>query len=118
MTVKTVEQVFGTGAQRLASGATTPSAGLFIPDSALISAGLATPSTATAERHLVAVIINAKSALTQTGFDADTDQKVYVSTGFASFVNRGTNNDSYRLDQLTFNLAQLDQLSTIDPDNY
>jgi hypothetical protein len=118
MAEPTVAQIFGTGATRLTSGATAPSAGLFIPDSALVTAGLGTPSTATAEGHLVAIIKNAETGLTQAGFDADTDQSVYVANGFPSFTNRGTNSDSYRVDQKIFNLAQLDQLATIDPDNY
>ncbi|TAF07768.1 MAG: hypothetical protein EAZ77_08645 [Nostocales cyanobacterium] len=118
MAEPTIAQIFGTGATRLASGAAAPSAGLFIPDSALVSAGLATPSTAKAEGHLVAVVLNAKTALTQTGFDADTDQSVFVASGSPYFTSRGTNNTSYRVDQFTFNLAQLDQLATIDPDNY
>jgi hypothetical protein len=118
MPEKTIAQIFGTGASRLASGATTSSGGLFIPDSALISAGLANPSTATAEGHLAAIVLQVKSILTQADFDIDTDQSIYVSSGFSSFTRRGTNNDDYRVDQLTFNLAKIDSGSTLDPDNY
>ncbi|MBK1990996.1 hypothetical protein A0J48_026410 [Sphaerospermopsis aphanizomenoides BCCUSP55] len=118
MAEKTIAQVFGTGATRLASGASAPSAGLFIPDSALVTAGLATPSTATAEKHFVAVLLNAKTALNETDFALDTDQSIYVVPGFSSFTTRGTDSVAYRVDQLTVNLAQLDQLATIDPDNY
>ncbi|MBO1058456.1 MAG: hypothetical protein HEQ27_18860 [Dolichospermum sp. JUN01] len=118
MPEKTIAQIFGTGASRLASGATTSSGGLFIPDSALTSAGLATPSTATAEGHLAAIVLQARTVLTQTAFDTDTDQSIYVSSGFSSFTTRGTNNDAYRVDQLTFNLAKIDSGSTLDPDNY
>ncbi|MDZ8067771.1 MAG: hypothetical protein RMY64_19465 [Nostoc sp. DedQUE08] len=114
----TLAQVFGTGTTRLASGATTPSAGLFIPDSALQASGLATPTTATAEGHLVAVVVNAKSYLTQTNFDANIDQSLIVTDGFSSFTTRGTNNTPYRQDQLTLSLAKIDTNSTIDPDNY
>ena len=118
MPEKTIAQIFGTGASRLASGATTSSGGLFIPDSALTSAGLATPSTATAEGHLVAIVLQARTVLTQTAFDGDIDQSIYVSSGFKSFTTRGTNNDDYRVDQLTFNLAKIDSGSILDPDNY
>ncbi|MEH2307004.1 hypothetical protein [Nostoc sp.] len=114
----TFVQVFGTGATRLANGATTSSAGLFIPDSALTAAGLATPSTATAEGHLVAIAINAKSYLSQTNFDANIDQSLVISEGFSSFTNRGTDNTRYRTDQLTLSLAKVDTAATIDPDNY
>ncbi|MDZ8070896.1 MAG: hypothetical protein RMY64_35660 [Nostoc sp. DedQUE08] len=118
MAEPTLVQVFGTGVTRLASGATTPSAGLFIPDSALQTAGLSTPSTATAEGHLVAIAVNAKSYLTQTNFDANPDQSLIVTDGFSSFTTRGTNNTPYRQDQLTLSLAKIDTNSTIDPDNY
>ncbi|MEH2210825.1 hypothetical protein [Nostoc sp.] len=111
-------QIFGTGATRLASGATTPSAGLFIPDSALQTAGLATPNSASAEGHFAAINLNAQSYLTQTNFDANADQSLYLASGFSSFTTRGTNNDSYRVDQITINLAKLDTSATIDPDNY
>ncbi len=118
MAEPTLAQVFGTGAVRLASAAAAPSDGLFIPDTALQAAGLATPSTASAEGHLVGVILNAKGYLTQANFDANTDQSLLVTDGFSSFTTRGTNNDSYRLDQLTISLAKLDTSSAIDPDNY
>ncbi|MEH2128307.1 hypothetical protein [Nostoc sp.] len=118
MAEPTIVQIFGTGATRLASGAATPSAGLFIPDSALQTAGLATPSTATAEGHLVAIAVNAKSYLTQTNFDANIDQSLIVTDGFSSFTTRGTDNTAYRQDQLTLSLAKVDTSSTIDPDNY
>lgn len=115
----TVEQIFGPGATRLANGAAAPSAGLFIPDSALVAAGLGSPSTATAEGHLVALCINAKTYLTQAAFDSNIDQSIYVSDGFSNFTTRGTNNDPYRIDQpFVFNLAKIDSGATIDPDNY
>ncbi|BAY74174.1 hypothetical protein NIES25_51720 [Nostoc linckia NIES-25] len=118
MAEPTIAQIFGTGATRLASGATTSSAGLFIPDSALQAAGLATPTTASAEGHFAAVTLNAQSYLTQANFDANTDQSIYLANGFSSFTTRGTNNDPYRVDQLTINFAKLDDSSTLDPDNY
>ncbi|WP_227789276.1 MULTISPECIES: hypothetical protein [unclassified Nodularia (in: cyanobacteria)] len=115
---KTVVEVFGTGAARLASGATTPESGLFIPDSALEDAGLATPATATAEGHLAAILVGAQSTLTQAGYDANIDQSLYLLPGFTSFVSRGVDNDSYRVDQITVSLAKLDTGSTIDPGAY
>ncbi|WP_334876652.1 hypothetical protein [Nostoc sp.] len=118
MAEPTFVQVFGAGATRLASGATTPSAGLFIADSALTGAGLATPSTATAEGHLVAIVVNAKSSLIQTSFEANIDQSLIVADGFSSFTTRGADNTAYRQDQLTLSLAKIDTSSTIDPNNY
>ncbi|MBN3926113.1 hypothetical protein [Nostoc sp. NMS4] len=116
MAEPTIVQIFGTGATRLASGATTATTGLFIPDSALTAAGLATPSTATAEGHFVALLLAAKAYLTQSNFDANTDQSLLLADGFSSFTTRGT--DNYRQDQITVSLSKIDTSSTIDPDNY
>ena len=118
MAEKTIAQIFGTGAARLASGNSAPSAGLFIPDSALITAGLTTPASATAEGHLVAIIINAKTVLTQEAFntDASLDQSTYIVNGFASFTTRDST--SYRVDQLTLNLAKPDSGAILNPSSY
>jgi hypothetical protein len=118
MAEPTLVQILGTGTTRLASGATAASAGLFIPDSALIAAGLATPTTATAEGHLVALLLAAKSYLNQANFDVNTDQSILIADGFSSFTTRGTNNTPYRQDQITLSLAKIDNGATIDPDNY
>ena len=118
MAEPTITQIFGTGATRLTNGATTPSSGLFIPDSVLQAAGLATPSTANAEGHFVAIALNAKTYLTQVNFDANIDQSLVIADGFSSFTVRGTNNTSYRQDQLTIYLSKIDAGATLDPDNY
>ncbi|MTJ11851.1 hypothetical protein FJR11_04415 [Anabaena sp. UHCC 0187] len=116
MAEKSLEQILGTGATRLASSAAAPSAGLFIPDSLLISAGLITPTTATAEGHIVAIVKLLKTNLTQTVYDADNDNSVYVSDGFASFTTRGTT--QYRVDQVIVNLAKIDSEAGLDPTKY
>ncbi|MFN6486613.1 MULTISPECIES: hypothetical protein [unclassified Nostoc] len=116
MAEPTIVQIFGTGATRLASGATAPSAGLFIPDTALQAAGLATPTTASAEGHFTAILLNGKTYLTQANFDANTDQSLLLADGYSSFTTRGTTN--YRVDQVTVSLAKIDTGATLDPDNY
>jgi hypothetical protein len=116
MPEKSLTQLLGTGATRLASAAAAPSAGLFIPDSLLISAGLTTPSTATAEGHIVAIVKLLKNNLTQTAYDNDNDNSVYISDGFPSFTTRGTT--QYRVDQVIVNLAKIDSESIIDPTKY
>lgn len=116
MSEPTISQVFGTGATRLTSGAAAPSAGLFIPDSALTAAGLASPTTGKAEGHLAAILLGAKTTLTSTAYDADTDRSIYLSDGFSSFSTRGTT--AYRVDQIVVNLAKPDSGATLDPDDY
>ncbi|MBE9202111.1 MULTISPECIES: hypothetical protein [unclassified Nodularia (in: cyanobacteria)] len=118
MAEKTVAETFGAGAARLASGVTTSESGLFIPDSALVTSGLATPATATAEGHLAAILVGAQSALTQSSYDTNIDQSLYLAPGFASFTTRGVDNDPYRIDQIVISLAKLDSGSTIDPSAY
>ncbi|MBD2568368.1 hypothetical protein [Anabaena lutea] len=109
MAEPTITQVFGSGASQTATTVTITKADL---------PGLTASPSNTAESLLAAIILFAKSFLTQTAFDANTDQSIYIETGFASFTNRGTNNDSYRVDQLTINLAKIDSGSTLDPDDY
>ena len=116
MAKPTISEIFGTGAARLASGASAPSAGLFIPDSALIAAGLTTPSTATAEGHLTAIILKAETVLTQTAFGTNTDQSIYITNGFSSFTTRGTT--ANRIDQKTLNFSKPDTGATLSPGDY
>lgn len=118
MAEPTFVQVFGTGTTRLANGATTSTAGLFIPDSALQTAGLSTPSTATAEGHLAAIVINAESYLTDANFTANIDQSIVVADGFSSFTTRGTGNTAYRQDQKTISFAKADTSTSINPGDY
>jgi hypothetical protein len=116
MAEKSLVQILGTGATRLASAAAAPSNGLFIPDSLLIAAGLTTPTTATAEAHIVALLKILKTNLTQTAYDLDTDNSIYLSDGFASFTNRGIT--QYRIDQIIVNLSKVDTSSLLDPTLY
>lgn len=118
MSEPTIAQIFGTGATRLSNAAPAPSGGLFIPDSVLVAAGLTSPSTANAEGLLTAIILQAKTFLFQANFDANINQSIYIEDGFASFVGRGTNNISYRVDSINFNLAKIDTNSTINPNDY
>ena len=116
MAEKTLVQIIGTGATRLAAAAAAPGAGLFIPDSLFIAAGLPDPTTATAEAHIAALIKLLKETLTQAAFDADTDAQIYIENGFDSFTTRGTSR--FRVRQLTINMAELDSGATIDPTKY
>ena len=118
MAEPTLAQIFGTGTQRLASGETTPSAGLFIPDTALVSAGLATPSSASAEGHLAAVVINAGTYLNQTNFDANVDQSVLVADGFDSITTRTGVTGNQRTSQKTITFYKADSSTGLDPDDY
>ena len=113
-----LEEVFGTGAQKVASGATVAESGLFIPDSGFVAVGLTSPTTATAEAHLVALLKILQGHLTEASYEADTDRSIYIEAGTSSFSNRGESLDQYRVDPLTFNLAKLDVNSTLSPDDY
>jgi hypothetical protein len=109
MAEPTLTQVFGTSAAQDATTLTITKADL---------TGLTPSANNTAESLLVAIIVKALSALTQTNFDSNTDQSIYIATGFPTFTFRGINNDSYRIDQFTINLAKPDTAATIDPDDY
>ncbi|MBD2243223.1 hypothetical protein H6G26_06205 [Nostoc sp. FACHB-888] len=101
--------IFGAGAMQDATSITIQKAAL---------PRLNPNSSNTAESLLVGILLKAEATLTQTSFDANLDQSIYFSTGFSSFTNRGPNNDSYRVDQLTVNLVKPDTGSIIDPDDY
>ncbi len=118
MAQPTIEDILGTGAQRLASGDTTTSSGLFIPDSALIAAGLDDPTNATAQQHFVAILVKASGVLTSSAFDADTDRTIYFEPGLSNFINRGANNERYENTPLTINMAKLNPAGVLDPDSY
>ena len=109
MAEPTLAQVFGASATQDSSTFTITKASL---------SGLTASSSNSAESLLVAILLKAQSYLTQANFDANTDQSIYAATGFSSFTTRGTNNDPYRVDQITFNLAKADTASTLDPDDY
>lgn len=80
--------------------------------------GLTATANNTPESLITAILLRAKLGLDKTTFDTNLDQSIYVDQGFPGFVFRGTNNDSYRVDQLTVNLAKPDTVSGIDPDDY
>lgn len=114
----TITQVFGTGATRLLATDPAPEPGLFIPDSALISAGLTTPETATAEGHLAAILLKAKSALTQANFDLNIEQSIVVENGFSNITQRGETAAEYRNDPLTINLWKPSTDNIRNPNDY
>ena len=72
----------------------------------------------TPESLLTAILLKSKETLTKTTFDTNTDQSLYIDTGYPSFTTRGTNGDSYRVDQFVVNLAKRDTAAIIDADDY
>lgn len=105
----TLTQVFGTNAAQTAATITITKADLL---------GLTASSDNSAESLLVAIVLKVQSALLESSFNTDTDQSIYIASGFPTFAFRGSNNNQYRVDQLTINLAKLDTGSTIDPNDY
>ncbi|MEH2169336.1 MAG: hypothetical protein V7K41_22295 [Nostoc sp.] len=109
MAEPTLVQVFGTGTTQDATTITILKVNL---------PRLTPSATNTAESLLTGILLKAKDGLMRTTFDTNIDQSLYVEGGFAQFVFRGTNNDGYRVDQLTVSLARPDDASIIDPNNY
>ncbi|WGV23366.1 hypothetical protein [Halotia branconii] len=109
MAEPTLTAVFGANATQTSTTITISKADL---------PGLTASANNTAESLLVGLVLLAKQSLSQTNFDANLNQSIYVDNGFPTFTFRGTNNDSYRVDQLTINLAKPDTAGTIDPDDY
>ncbi|WP_414530808.1 hypothetical protein [Nodularia chucula] len=109
MAASTITQVFGPGASQTATTITIAKADL---------PGLTPGANNTPESLLAGIALKAQSGLPRSSFDTNTDQSIYIENGFASFITRGPDNDSYRVDQLTINLAKPDSGATLDPDDY
>ena len=109
MAEPTLTDVFGAGATQTATTISILKADL---------PGLTAAANNRADQLLSAILLKAQINLTKTSFDADTDRSIYIDTGYPAFTFRGVNNTSYRVDQLTVNLAKLDTSGTIDPDDY
>ncbi|AFZ56917.1 hypothetical protein H6G54_12060 [Anabaena cylindrica FACHB-243] len=75
-----------------------------------------TSATCTADQVIAALVIKAKATMTQTVFDAEIDQNIYVSDGFSSFTTRGET--PYEVRQIVVNLAKEDEGATLNPNNY
>jgi len=80
--------------------------------------GLIADAENTGESIVAALVLKIKSSLSQTNFDNNLDQSIYVENGFPNFVFRGDNNEQYRVDQLTVNFAKLDENETVNPNDY
>jgi hypothetical protein len=109
MAEPTLQDVFGANATQNGTTLTITKADL---------TGLTASSNNTAESLLVALILKAFAYLTQTNFESNIDQSIYLANGFPSFTNRGTDNTQYRVDQININLAKIDNDGTIDADDY
>jgi hypothetical protein len=75
-----------------------------------------TATTCTADQVIAAIAIKAKAVLTQTAFDAEAEQRVYLTDGFSSFITK--NESSFVVRQITLNLAEPDTGATLNPNNY
>ncbi|MBD2489432.1 hypothetical protein [Aulosira sp. FACHB-615] len=109
MAEPTLQEVFGANAIQDANTITIYKSDL---------PGLTPQENNTAESLLTGINVKAKQALTQSNFDENLDQSVFIERGFSNFTFRGPNQDSYRVDVLTINLAKPDDSDEIDPDNY
>jgi hypothetical protein len=108
MAEPTLIQVFGAGATQTATTITISKADL---------AGLTPSATNTAESLFVAILLKAKSFLSDTNQETNIDQSVSVTDGFnPTFVTR--NSARYKRDSLTIEMDKLDEDTGIDPDDY
>ncbi len=112
MAEPTLTDIFGAGANQTASLIT-------ISKADLAAVGLTASADNTAESLLAAIVLRAKTALTQTTFDSNIDQSITIESGFDSIVQRDTGNSlfaNYRQFQQTVSFYQAD-LAILDPDN-
>ena len=112
MAEPTLTQVFG-------AGATQTTTTLSIAKADLAALGLTASADNKAESLLVALLLQAKTALTPTTLETNLDQSISVAESdfnFQTLVTR--NNRTYRQSTYTINLQKLDQGNTVDPDDY
>ncbi|MEM6436176.1 MAG: hypothetical protein AAF773_20340 [Cyanobacteria bacterium P01_D01_bin.115] len=113
MAEPTIPAVFG-------AGATQDGTTLTINKADLVAVGLTADASNTAESLLTAIILLAKSALTEDGFNTNLDQSLTVADGFSSIVQRDDGTGTfvnYRQSQLTVSLHTADSFS-LDPDDF
>lgn len=113
MAEPTITEVFG-------AGATQTSSSITILKSDLVAVGLTAGASNTAESLLTAILLIAKASLTQSSFEANSDQSIVIEPGFDSIVQRdnGSGNfASFRQNQFNVNLHKPDS-DVIDPDAY
>lgn len=80
--------------------------------------GLTPSANNTGESIYAALSLTAKNYLSESNFENNLDQSIYLEEGLPNFLNRGENSDRYRTDQLTINLAKIDTDTGINPDDY
>lgn len=109
MAEPTLQEVFGAGALQTATTLTILKSDL---------TGLTASATNRADALFAAILFKGQMSMTKALFDADTDKSIYIASGFSSFITRGTTNTSYRVDQITINLAKIDSGATLSPNDY
>lgn len=107
MAEPTLQQIFGAGATQTAGTLTIQKSDL---------AGLTAAADNRGEQLLVAVILQAKSFLTATNQETNSEQSVTIEDSFESLTPR--NNQQYRQKTLALNLQKLDTSPGVDPDDY
>lgn len=113
MAEPTLADVFGGNASQTTTTLT-------IEKSDLAAVGLTASATNSAESLLAALLVIARSALSQSNFESNLDQSVTILPGFNSIVSRdnGTSQfTSYRQTQLNVNFHKLDD-GAFNPDDY
>ncbi len=112
MAEPTLVQVFGAGATQSATTIT-------ILKADLAAVGLTASASNSAESLLGAIVLNAKTYLTQANFDANINQSITILPGFNSIVQRPDGASGfveYRQFQWNFNAHKLDN-AALDPDD-
>jgi hypothetical protein len=112
MAEPSLSQVFGAGATQTASS-------ISISKADLAAVGLTASASNTAESLLVAILLLAKNYLTETAFEANSDQSITILPGFNSIVQRSNGSggfSEYRQFQFQFNAHKLDS-AVLDPDD-
>lgn len=111
MAEPTLQQVFGAGASQTATQ-------LIISKADLTAVGLTASANNSPESMYVAILLLAKSALTETNQQTNPEQSVTITDSFGADTIVARNNQNFRQRTYNVNLQKLDTGFTIDPDDY
>ncbi|MDB9349031.1 hypothetical protein PN509_18240 [Nodularia spumigena CS-588/02] len=91
---------------------------LIINKADLVDVGLTASATNTAESLFVSLQMKARQSLTEANFQLNTEQNLYYSDGFPSFITKGETAESWRVEQISWNIASPNTGVSLNPNDY
>ncbi|MDB9305446.1 hypothetical protein PN488_13855 [Nodularia spumigena CS-591/12] len=100
------------------AGATQTETQLIISKADLAAVGLTASASNTAESLFVSLQMLARIPLTEENFQLNPEQNLYYSDGFPSFTTKGETAESWRVEQISWNIASPNTGVSLNPNDY